>query len=512
MTLQGIFEGINNWFASQDAPGVIYVLPANVWLWGLVIILLVVALFLLRRAWSRGHAAEAGTTVGALAPAGAAEKIHHWGDADFVSAVHAETAYGRHRRVSILFFTIVAFFVVMLVWADHAVLDEVTTGKGKVIPSSQLQVVQNLEGGIVKEILVTEGQIVKKGQVLLRIDDTGFASSVGENQAKQDALMAAIARLTAETLDKPLKFDPDLAKRAPEQVSAEQDLYRLREHELETQLGVMEQQVVQRRQEVAELKSRLGQGKRSYELAAEELRLTRPLIQEGAISKVEVLRLEREVNDLKGDLDSTKLALPRAQAALGEARRKINERKAAFKADAQKELNERKASLAVVKEAMSAAEDRVSRTDVRSPVRGTVKQLKVATIGGVVRPGMDLVEIVPLDDTLVVEAQIRPTDIAFLRPGQQTMIKITAYDYSIYGGLKGRLKKISADTITNDQGQSYYRIQVEADQSFLGTDNKPLPIIPGMTASVDIMTGHKSVLDYLLKPIIKVRDRALRER
>jgi adhesin transport system membrane fusion protein len=508
MTPEGIFEDIRNWFAGLAEPGAIHVLPASAWLWALVVVLLVVALFLLRRAWSRGSAARAGQ----LAHAGAAEKIRNWGDADFVSAIHAETVYGRHRRVSILFFCIVAFFVVMLVWADIAVLDEVTTGQGKVIPSSQVQVVQNLEGGIVKELLVSEGQIVEKDQILLRIDDTGFASSVGETQARQDALMAAIARLTAETLDKPLTFGDGLVERAPEQVRAEQDLYRLRKSELDSQLAVIQQQVNQRRQEVAELKSRLGQVTRGYELAAEELRLTRPLIQEGAISKVEVLRLEREVNDLKGDLESTRLALPRAQSALSEARRRISERKAAFKAEAQKELNERKASLSVVTETMSAAQDRVTRTDVRSPVRGTVKRLRVTTIGGVVRPGMDLVEIVPLDDTLVVEAEIRPTDIAFLRPGQQTMIKITAYDFSIYGGLKGRLKKISADTITNEQGDSYYQIEVEADQSFLGTDNEPLPIIPGMTASVDILTGQKTVLDYLLKPILKVRDRAMRER
>jgi len=508
MTLQGMLDGIANWFSDVAQLGVFGMLPASVWMWLLVLGLLVAALFLLRRAWSRGTVLESGQ----LAPAGSAEKIRSWGDADFVSAVHAETVYGRHRRISFLFLAIVSFFVVMLVWADFAVLDEVTVGQGKVIPSSQLQVVQNLEGGIVKEILITEGQIVEKGEVLIRIDDTGFASSMGENQARQDALAASIARLTAESLDKPLTFDAGLVERSPDQVRSEQDLYRLRKHELETQLEVLQQQVNQRRQELAELKSRLGQVSRSYELAAEELRLTRPLIQEGAISKVEVLRLEREVNDLKGDLDSTTLAKPRAESALDEARRRITERKAAFRAEAQKELNDRKASLAIVSETMSAARDRVNRTDVRSPVRGTVKQLKVATIGGVVRPGMDLVEIVPLDDSLVVEAQIRPTDIAFLRPGQQTMIKITAYDFSIYGGLKGSLKRISADTITNEQGESYYQIEVEASQSFLGTDHKPLPIIPGMTASVDILTGQKTVLDYLLKPVLKVRDRAMRER
>ncbi len=509
MSEGGMLDSVSKWFAEIAELGVFGMVPASVWMWGLVVVLLITALFLLRRAWSKGTAIEAG---GQLAAAGTAEKIRSWGDADFVSAVHAETVYGRHRRVSYLFFSIVLFFIVMVVWADHAVLDEVTVGQGKVIPSSQLQVVQNLEGGIVKEILVSEGQIVEQGQVLVRIDDTGFASSVGENQARQDALMAAIARLTAESEAKPLSFGKKLKARAKEQVDAERDLYRLRKDELTSQLAILQQQVTQRRQELAELKRRLAQLTGSYGLLARELELTRPLIQEGAISEVEILRLEREVNDLKGDLETTKLALPRAEAALKETRRRIGERKAAFRAEAQRELNERKATLSVVSESMSAAKDKVTRTDVRSPVRGTVKQLMVTTIGGVVRPAMDLVEIVPLEDNLLVEAQIRPTDIAFLRPGQQTMIKITAYDFSIYGGLKGSLKHISADTITNDQGESYYQIRVEANQSFLGTDNEPLPIIPGMTASVDILTGQKSVLDYLLKPILKVRDRALRER
>ncbi len=439
-------------------------------------------------------------------------RVRHWGDADFVSAVHAETVHGRHRAASVLLLAIVAFFAAMFFWADNAILDEVTTGTGKVIPSSQVQVVQNLEGGIVKEILVGEGQVVKKGQILVRIDDTGFAATFGETQAKKDALRAAIARLTAEIDDRPLEFPETLVQQRPDLVRSERTLYDLRRAELRSQIAVLEQQAAQRRQDLTELQSRLGQLKRSFDLANEELELTRPLIAGGAVSRVEVLRLEREVNDLKGDLDTATLSVPRARAALDEVSRRISEKRAIFRAEAQRELNDRRASLAVIGESITAARDRVVRADVRSPVHGTVKRLLVATIGGVVRPGMDIVEIVPLEDTLLVEARIRPTDIAFLRPGQAAMVKVTAYDFSIYGGLKATVEQISADTITDDRGESFFKIRVRTDRSYLGSLDKPLPIISGMTATVDILTGSKSVLDYLLKPILKARYNALRER
>ena len=225
-----------------------------------------------------------------------------------------------------------------------------------------------------------------------------------------------------------------------------------------------------------------------------------------------MLQLERQVNDLQGQLDQANLTVPRAQAALREANERIASAYSSFRADALKELNDRNGELAGLKEAMAAGQDRVRRTEVRSPVRGTIKQIKINTIGGVVQPGQDLMEIVPLDDTLLIDARVRPADIAFIRPGQAATVKITAYDYSIYGGLDGKVEDISADTITNEKGESFYRVRVRTDRNHLGTPQKPLAIIPGMTAQIDVLTGHKTVLDYILKPILKARDEALKER
>ena len=235
----------------------------------------------------------------------------------------------------------------------------------------------------------------------------------------------------------------------------------------------------------------------------------------GAAARVDLVRLERQVADLEGQVNSVRLSIPRAEAALTEAKRRVDEKDATFRSDALGELNQRRNQFAAMAERIQAERDRVTRTEVRSPVRGTIKEVKVNTVGGVIRPGQDLIEIVPLEETLLIEARIRPADIAFLRPGQQAMVKITAYDFSIYGGLRASLEQISADAIKDERGdksETFFRIRLRTDKNSLGTDEHPLPIIPGMTATVDILTGQKTVLDYLLKPIFKARDRALRER
>ena len=283
---------------------------------------------------------------------------------------------------------------------------------------------------------------------------------------------------------------------------------------LKTDLAILRRQEDQRRQELVELRGRLVRLKESYQLVTEELKIIEPLVANGVVSKVELLRLRREANDIKGDREATRLAIPRASAARHEATQRIEERKISLRTESLRELNQKSAELAVVAETIASGKDRAFRADVRSPVHGTVKQILVSTVGGVIRPGQDLVEIVPLEDTLLIEARIRPADIAFLRPGQDATVKITAYDFSIYGGLKAKVEHISADTSEDEQqkGETFYRIRLRTDRSYLGTEQDPLPIIPGMTASVDILTGEKTVLDYLLKPILKVRERALRER
>jgi adhesin transport system membrane fusion protein len=274
----------------------------------------------------------------------------------------------------------------------------------------------------------------------------------------------------------------------------------------------LKEQLIQRRQELRELRSKQEQYRSSLVLLRKEIGMSEPLVATGAISQVEILRLKRAEVESRGMLDSTSLAIPRAESAITEVERKIDETRGRFRSEALAQRNEAQTELNKLTATGKALKDRVQRTLVTSPVRGIVKQLLVNTIGGIVQPGSDLVEIVPLDDTLLVEARIRPQDIAFLHPGQEAMVKFTAYDFTIYGGLPAKLEQIGADTITDDKGNSFYLIKLRTDKSYLGPADHPLLIIPGMVASVDIITGKKSVLSYLLKPILRARAEALRER
>ena len=407
------------------------------------------------------------------------------------------------------------FLVVFLAWASQAELDEVTRGEGKVIPSGKNQIIQNLEGGIISDLLVAEGQVVDRNEILLKIANTVAASEFRDRQGQTGILQAQIARLEAEAFGKPLNFPPELDKSAADVVRNERTLFETRTAQLDSQLAVLRDQLNQRRQEAVELRGRYQSVARSLELARSERDILAPLIPQGAASKVDLIRVERQVADLEGQLTAVRLSLPRAESAILEAQKRLDERVATFRSDANSELNKNRGMLATLAEKMVAEEDRVDRTDVRAPVRGIIKELKVNTIGGVVRPGQDLIEIVPLEDTLLIEANIKPADIAFIHPGQQALVKVTAYDYSIYGGLRANLEQISADTIKEEKErgvESFFRIRLRTAKNFLGSEEKKLPIIPGMTVQAEILTGRKTVLDYLLKPVIKVRDRALRER
>ena len=345
----------------------------------------------------------------------------------------------------------VAFLLAAVVWAGLATLDEVTVGQGQVIPSGRVQIVQNLEGGIVSEIFVEPGAVVKKGQALMRIDDKRFASSYQEGDAKDAALQARIARLAAETDLKPFAHRPISSRRKPELVLQERQLFDSRRREFEAGLAVLHRQSEQRRQELAEMESRVTRLQDSYALVQQELGMTRPAAEKGVVAKVDLIRLERQANDLKGELDVATMSVPRLHTAVREATQKSEQFAADFRAQASRELSEARAEQSVVSATKVALEDRLDRTLVRAPVAGTVKQVKVNTVGGVVQPGMDLIEIVPIDETLLVEARVRPADIAFIRPGLDAMIKLSAYDFSIYGGIEGTVEHISADAIVDDR-------------------------------------------------------------
>lgn len=416
------------------------------------------------------------------------------------------------RVIRLTIWGLIAFVAFCLLWAHFAVVDEVTRGDGKAIPFSRLQKIQNLEGGIVSELFVREGQIVNVGDPLLRLDDTRFASNVGETEADRLALLLRVERLSAEVQDRELLVADEVREKVPRQADNEIDLFNSRRQQLADEVAGLEEQLTQRRQELREFASKQSQFSSSLELLRQEIRMSEPLVAEGAISPVEVLRLKRAEVESRGQLQATTLAMPRAEAAIKEVERKIDETRGRFRSDALTQLNEARTDLSKIQSTGKALEDRVNRTLVISPVRGIVKQLLVNTIGGVIQPGSDLVEIVPLGENLLVEARIRPQDIAFLHPGQEAIVKFTAYDYTIYGGLKAELEQIGADTVTDDDGNSFYVIKLRTNKSHLGSEEHPLLIIPGMVASVDIITGKKSVLSYLLKPIIRARAEALRER
>lgn len=427
-----------------------------------------------------------------------------------------EDKRGTRLLAHILLALVLTIGIVFFLWANQAVLDEVTLGEGRVIPSSTVQVIQNLEGGIVSEILVREGQIVEANEVLLRVANSISDAQVADYKQRRLAKLAMIARLEAEiagvTAASEIKFPEELLEIAPEIASEEMELFDTRQLQLNAQIAVFEDQVRQRQTEISELNGRENSIQQQLGLALEELAITKPLADQGIVSQVELLRLEREVADLQSQIDAVRLSRPRAEAALAEAKGRIEERRVTFRTEASQQLNEQRVEYKSIDAQLEAMIDRSTRTEVTTPVRGTVKTIFIKTIGGVIQPGQDLVEVVPIEDTLLVEAQIRPSDIAFIRPQQPAVVKITAYDFSTYGGLDAVVEEISADTIQDERGEHFFRVRLRTDKAFLGTEANPLPIIPGMTASVDILTGHKTVLEYLLRPILRAKDTALRER
>lgn len=398
----------------------------------------------------------------------------------------------------------------LIVWAALAKVDEVTRGEGKVIPSRQLQILQSLDGGVVSEILVKEGQIVDVNQLLLKIDETRATSGVRESVAQGFAFRARQARLSA--LADGTEFVPPRAAAGSEEsriLAGELALYEAKRTELATLLSINNQQLQQRQQELSEMRSRKTTADRTIDLVQQEISKTKPLLATGAVSEVELLRLEQQLSRSRGDSDQASAQIARVQAAIGEAQRKSQETELTFRNDARKELSEVVGKLNALNEGQVALTDRVTKSQVKSPVRGRVQRLLANTVGGVVQPGKDIVEIVPLDDQLILEARMAPKDIAFIHPQQNAMVKFTAYDFSIYGGLEAVVENISPDTVVDERGNAYYLVRVRTSRSNF---SEKLPIIPGMTAEVDVLTGQKTVLTYLLKPVLKVKSYALRER
>ncbi|KDE39217.1 MAG: HlyD family type I secretion periplasmic adaptor subunit [Nitrincola lacisaponensis] len=400
--------------------------------------------------------------------------------------------------------------VALLVWSANAPLDEVARGDGRVIPSRQLQIVQSLDGGIVEEILVREGQIVEQGDLLLRIDPTRAVSSLRESRAQFLSLTAEVARLQAliGNLDEP-DFPVDLVLEAPDIVNHERNTFFTNREELNEQISIYRRQLEQREQDLREARAARSQYASSLALSSRELQVTRPLLQSGAVSDVDIIRLEREVSNARGEVNRADASISRSEAAIEEARNKIREVELTVRNRWNAQLSESRARLNALTQAESGLEDLVRQTEIRAPVRGTVQRLFTNTVGGVVTPGREVLEIIPLDDQLIIEARIPPKDIAFIRPGQQAVIKFTAYDFAIFGGLDAEVEHISADTITDERDNTYYLVRLRTYESGFADD---LTIIPGMTTQVDILTGKKTVLEYLMKPVLRATSQAMSER
>lgn len=412
-------------------------------------------------------------------------------------------------RARAVLYAIGITIILLIVWAALAEIDEVTRGTGKVIPSRQVQVIQSQDGGVVTELPVREGDRVKKGQLLVRLDQTRSQSSFRENRAEYQALAVKVARLQAVIDRTEFKPDPELVAALPRIVEEETALLESVRAELEFERQIAHEQLTQREQELNEVTAKERQAARSLELSRQELNLTRPMVASGAVSEVEILRLEREVNQLSGDQKQAAARIKQIESAITEAQHKLREVDLVFMNKMHEELAQTLSRVNGLREAGTGLSDRVKQTEVRSPVDGTVKQLHYHTIGGVVLPGKEIIEVVPADDSLLLEVRIRPRDIAFLIPGQAALVKFTAYDFVVYGGLEGVVEHIGADTVMDEEGNPFYKVNVRTLKSGLSEDK---PIIPGMTVEADILTGKKSVLSYLMKPVLRARQYALTER
>ena len=417
-----------------------------------------------------------------------------------------------------------------LIWAYFSALQQVTSGTGKVIPSTQVQIIQSLDGGVLQKLFVQEGMQVKKNQPIASIDDTRFRSDFAEQKQEVDSLRANVIRLRAELssilignntqwqrqieINKNIPVYPkDLEQNAQLMVARQKEEYSERLDNLINQLAIQEQKIQQREQEVAELNSKISTLQISYKIANKELDLTKPLAEKNIVSKIELYKLERSVNDLKGELSAVRLLSPKLKSALQESILNRRETVLVYRAETRAELNELQNKLSRINESQVGAQDKVTKALILSPVVGTIKTIKINTLGGVIKPGETIAEIVPTEDKLMIEAKIKPRDIGFIYPGLPAVVKITAYDFARYGGLTGKVEHISADTTLDEDGNSFYLIRVRTQASSIkNKQGDEMPIIPGILTQVDVITGERTILEYILNPILRANEAALRER
>jgi adhesin transport system membrane fusion protein len=432
-------------------------------------------------------------------------------ETDFMNDLHAAEEMKPHKASVLFLFSIASFVILFFIWAGFSHVEMLVRGQGQVVPTSEVQVVQSLEGGILQELLVAEGDRVKKGQILLRISDVTSSSEQGGAEAQSVSLRAKKARLEAEARNLAFTMPKDIGEKAPLIAANEKALYESRQQELENAVAMIDEKINSATAGVAETRAQIDRLSSSVGLLAQELKITRDMVAQKAVPKLEELRLSREYNDAQGQLKANQEKITGLEADLNSARQQRKDQEDKFRSQALGELNAVETDISRLEENLKSIGDRVSRAELRSPVDGVVNKIALKTIGGVIEPAQHLVEIVPLDEKLKIIARVIPRDIAFLRVGQAVNVKITAYDPQRYGSLQGKLVRIGANSVSDRDGNVFFEIEVHTDKNYMGHDDNKLPITTGMVAAIEVVTGKRTILEYLMKPFLQARDKALTE-
>lgn len=432
-------------------------------------------------------------------------------DYEYIQSLSAAVLSTTPRRLRMVLYFWIAAIALFIVWAALAKVDEIARGNGQVVSSAHNKMIQHLEGGIVEEIMVKEGQSVKANQPLLKIKNEKSTASFQSNELGNFSLQAKLMRLKAEAGGGGFSSAGASAQMQP-YIQNELSLLHSNRSNLQAKISGLQEKLSQNRQELSEAKSRKDHLKQSLNMINEEVRMTGPMVEKGVRSKVDYLKLQREANEAEAAYQSTLLSIPRLESVIQETSRSIEEARSSFRSEAQTQYNEVLSQYNTMQADKTALTDQVDRTTVRAPMDGIIQSLFIHTVGGVVKPGDDLIEIVPKGEKLVVDVKIKPSDIAFIYPGQRAVVKLSAYDFSVYGALEGKVTLISADTVADRKEETYYTVRIETNKSYVQHNGKRLAILPGMTLSADIITGQKSILDYIMKPILKTKQHMLSER
>ncbi|MGE4313367.1 MAG: HlyD family type I secretion periplasmic adaptor subunit [Pseudobdellovibrionaceae bacterium] len=421
-----------------------------------------------------------------------------------------------HMRPSaasrILLVSIAGLVVLFFLWAAISRIEVVVRGSGQIVPSAEPQIVQSLEGGILAELQVKEGDIVKKGQVLAKISDVAFASEERGTAAQSYALKAKKARLQAEAQGEDFVMPTEVSEKAPDIAANEEKLYHSRQEELANSLSILQSKIEKAEADIAETESQISRFATNAALLKDQLAITSKMVAQKAMPQIEEIKLKRELNDNNGALAAARESLAGLLAELAANQRGLEDQRSKFRSQALGELNDVEAKIAGLEESLTSLGDRLDRTEMRAPLDGVVNAISVKTIGGVIEPAQPMFEIIPVGDDLKITAKINPNDIAFVAQGQPATVRISAYDSTRYGTLKGKVTRVGASTMSAGEGKVYFEIDVETEKNHLGTDAHPLPITPGMFAEVDVITDHRTILSYLAYPVMRAKERAFRER